>query len=154
MRLTKQTNYGLRILMYCATNDVGLSRIQDIAKSYGVSETFMFKILQSLVKAGFVETVRGRNGGIKLAQPAANITMLNVVKVTEDQFLMAECFDAEFADCPLIDACNVNKALREALNAFFDVLSRYTIADLVENRVSMMTLLGIDAVEGVASNPV
>ena len=122
MRLTKQTNYAIRIMMYCATNDGLLSQVQDIAKAYGVSDTFMFKILQPLVKGGFIDSVRGRNGGIKLATPAGEITLLDIVKTTEDQFLLAECFDSDYADCPLIDACTVNTALREALNAFFTVL--------------------------------
>ncbi|WP_375672447.1 Rrf2 family transcriptional regulator, partial [Bartonella sp. AA16SXTY] len=88
MRLTKQTNYALRILMYCADNQESLSRIPEIAKAYAVSELFLFKILQPLVEAGFVKTVRGRNGGVKLAKPAAEISVADVVKVTEDNFSM------------------------------------------------------------------
>ncbi|MEP4475700.1 MAG: Rrf2 family transcriptional regulator, partial [Lentilitoribacter sp.] len=68
MRLTRQTNYAVRMLMYCAADPENLSRIPDIAKSYSVSELFLFKILQPLAKAGIMETVRGRNGGVRLAR--------------------------------------------------------------------------------------
>ncbi|MET3560471.1 Rrf2 family iron-responsive transcriptional regulator [Bartonella japonica] len=130
MRLTKQTNYALRMLMYCADNQGSLSRVPEIAKAYAVSELFLFKILQPLVEAGFIQTVRGRNGGVKLAKPAAEISVADVVKVTEDNFYMAECFDAVEPHCPLIDFCGLNTALQKALNAFFDVLSVISLADL------------------------
>ena len=142
MRLTKQTNYAVRILMYCATADEGsLSRVSEIAKAYGVSELFLFKILQPLVEAGLMETVRGRKGGVRLGRKPAAITLYDVVRVTEDNFAMAECFDNDAADCPLMDSCALNAALYKALNAFFEVLQDYTIADLVENRPQMRSLL-------------
>ena len=145
MRLTKQTNYAVRMLMYCAANNDQLSRIPEIAKAYGVSELFLFKILQPLNKAGLVETVRGRNGGVRLGRPAEKITLFDVVKVTEDSFAMSECFEDDGdVECPLIDSCGLNSALRKALNAFFDVLSEYTIGDLVKARPQINFLLGID----------
>ncbi|BBL53502.1 iron-responsive transcriptional regulator RirA [Bartonella quintana] len=142
MRLTKQTNYALRMLMYCADNQGSLSRIPDIAKAYAISEFFLFKILQPLVEAGFIQTVRGRNGGIKLAKPAAEISVADVVKVTEDNFSMAECFNTAKSNCPLIDFCGLNTALQKALNAFFDVLSMISLADL--QRRSFRNQLKID----------
>ncbi|MCZ8179948.1 MAG: iron-responsive transcriptional regulator RirA [Rhizobium sp.] len=156
MRLTKQTNYAVRMLMYCAANSDQLSRIPEIAKAYGVSELFLFKILQPLNKAGLVETVRGRNGGVRLGRAADKITLFDVVKVTEDSFAMAECFEDDGdVECPLIDSCGLNSALRKALNAFFDVLSEYTIDDLVKTRPQINFLLGIDELQPrrVASAP-
>lgn len=150
MRLTRQTNYAIRILMYCAANKNGLSRIADIAKAYSVSELFLFKILQPLTKAGLVETVRGRNGGIRLGRPAADITLVDVVTVTEDNFAMAECFENELVDCPLVDACALNSALRKALNAFFGVLAEYSIEDLVRSRPSIHALLGLETSQPAA----
>ena len=144
MRLTRQTNYAIRMLMYCAANSDELSRVADVARSYSVSELFLFKILQPLVSAGIVETVRGRNGGIRLARPAADISLLEVVRVTEESFAMAECFENDEADCPLVDSCSLNSALREALGAFFNVLARYSIQDLVHSRPEISFLLGID----------
>lgn len=144
MRLTKQTNYAVRMLMYCAANDGNLSRVPEIAKAYGVSELFLFKILQPLNKAGLVGTVRGRNGGVRLARAADKITLFDVVRVTEDSFAMAECFEDGVAECPLVDSCGLNSALRKALNAFFDVLADYTIDDLVKARPQINFLLGLD----------
>ncbi|MCF6369601.1 iron-responsive transcriptional regulator RirA [Rhizobium halophilum] len=146
MRLTKQTNYAVRMLMYCAANEGRLSRIPEIAKAYGVSELFLFKILQPLTRAGLVETVRGRNGGVRLGRSAERITLFDVVKVTEDSFAMAECFEDGVAECPLVDSCGLNSALRKALNAFFDVLTEYTIDDLVKARPQINFLLGLDDV--------
>jgi Rrf2 family iron-responsive transcriptional regulator len=145
MRLTKQTNYAVRIMMYCAANGQNLSRIPEIAKAYNVSELFLFKILQPLHKAGLVETLRGRNGGVRLGRAADKITLFDVVRVTEDSFSMAECFDDGAADCPLVDSCGLNSALRKALNAFFEVLEQYTIDDLVKARPQIHFLLGLEA---------
>ncbi|MGH6763932.1 MAG: iron-responsive transcriptional regulator RirA [Phyllobacterium sp.] len=144
MRLTRQTNYAIRILMYCAANEGRLSRISEIASAYSVSELFLFKILQPLVENGFVATVRGRNGGVKLGKPASEITLFDVVRVTEENFAMAECFENDAAECPLIDSCGLNSALRKALGAFFEILAGYTIADLAKERPNMRMLLGID----------
>ena len=152
MRLTRQTNYAIRILMYCAANDGRLSRIPEIAAAYSVSELFLFKILQPLVEHGLVETVRGRNGGVRLGRPAADITLFDVVRVTEESFAMAECFESDSSDCPLIDSCALNAALRKALNAFFEVLASYSIADLVASRASVRDLLGIENLPRLAAN--
>lgn len=146
MRLTRQTNYAIRILMYCAANEGRLSRIPEIASAYNVSELFLFKILQPLVEHGFVATVRGRNGGVRLAKPADAITLFDVVRVTEDNFSMAECFDAD-SDCPLIDSCGLNSALRKALGAFFEVLAGVTIASLTTPDSDVHRLLGLQRVE-------
>lgn len=147
MRLTRQTNYAIRILMYCAANSGRLSRIPEIAASYSVSELFLFKILQPLVEAKLVETVRGRNGGVRLGRAAAEITLFDVVRVTEESFAMAECFENDAVDCPLIDSCALNSALRKALGAFFEVLESYTIEDLVKERTDVRLLLGIKDME-------
>ncbi len=144
MRLTRQTNYAIRILMYCAANDGRLSRIPEIAAAYTVSELFLFKILQPLVEAKLVETVRGRNGGVRLGRPAAEINLFDVVRVTEESFAMAECFENDAAECPLVDSCALNSALREALGAFFAVLEKHTIADLAKERGTLRNLLQID----------
>lgn len=88
--------------------------------------------------------MRGRNGGVRLARPANEITLLDVVRTTEDNFAMAECFENDASECPLVDSCGLNSALRRALNAFFDVLSEYTIDDLVKARPDINALLGLD----------
>src|SRR5690606_31450312 len=143
MRLTRQTNYAIRLLMYCAVNEGRLSRVAEVAAAYTVSELFLFKILQPLVEARLVETVRGRNGGVRLGRPADEISLFDVVRVTEESFAMAECFENDATECPLVDSCGLNAALRKALGAFFEVLESYSIDDLVKARPSMRDLLGI-----------
>lgn len=144
MRLTRQTNYAIRMLMYCTANDGKLSRVPEIARAYSVSELFLFKILQPLVENGLVETVRGRNGGVRLGRAAKDISLFDVVRVTEENFAMAECFENDATECPLVDSCGLNSALREALNAFFGVLMKYSISDLVKARPNVRVLLGLD----------
>jgi Rrf2 family iron-responsive transcriptional regulator len=121
-------------------------------RAYGVSELFLFKILQPLTRAGIIETVRGRNGGVRLPRSATEITLFDVVRVTEDSFAMAECFEAGEIECPLVDSCGLNAALRKALNAFFEVLQQYTIDDLVKARPQIGMLLGLDHAQ-VARQP-
>lgn len=143
MRLTRQTNYAIRILMYCAANTDRLSRVGDIAAAYNVSELFLFKILQPLVEAGFVQTVRGRNGGVRLGRSASDITLRAVVETTEESFAMAECFETGAVDCPLIDSCALNAALRSALDAFLMTLGTYTIENLVTSSGAIRNRLGL-----------
>jgi Rrf2 family iron-responsive transcriptional regulator len=143
MRLTRQSSYAIRTLIYCAVNDPGLSRVADIARAHAISELFLFKLIKPLVENGLIETVRGRHGGIKLGRPASEITLLDTIKLTEENFAMAECFEGGDVSCPLVDNCDVNSALREALGAFFNVLDSYTIADLADKRRSLRERLGL-----------
>jgi len=155
MRLTKQTNYAIRMLMYCAANEGKLSRVPEIARAYSVSELFLFKILHPLVEAGLVKTVRGRNGGVKLGRAADDITVADVVRVTEENFAMAECFDNDAVECPLVNACGLNTTLAKALKAFFSILEVTTIADL--QRPQFRRRLGLETEEesqrNVEANP-
>lgn len=144
MRLTKQTNYAIRMMMYCDANE-GLSRVSSIASFYNLSEQFLLKILQVLTKAGLVKTVRGRNGGIMLARPAKEIGLGEVVRATEDNFSLAECFEPGETICPLVSSCGLNQALNEALSAFFKVLDSYTVADLTSNQRNLHVLLQLEA---------
>ena len=143
MKLTRQSNYAVRALIYCAVNDPGLSRVADIARAHGISELFLFKLIKPLVENGLIRTVRGRHGGIKLGRPAADITLLDVIRLTEENFAMAECFEGGDISCPLVDNCDVNAALREELGAFFEVLDSKTIADLAGKRRSLRERLGL-----------
>jgi Rrf2 family transcriptional regulator, iron-responsive regulator len=143
MRLTRQTNYAVRILMFCATND-GLSRVAQIADFYAISEPFLFKILQALTKAELIETVRGRSGGIRLARPAETMLLGEVVRKVEDNFDLVECFEAGETQCPLIASCGMSEALKEALDAFFAVLDQYSIADLTNKQRNIGILARLD----------
>ena len=143
MKLTRQTNYAIRALVYCAVYEPGLSRVADIAKAHGISELFLFKLIKPLVENGLLKTVRGRHGGIKLGRPADEITLLDTIRLTEENFAMAECFEGGDVSCPLVDSCDLNAALREALGAFFEVLESKTIADLAGSRRSLRERLGL-----------
>lgn len=147
--MTRQSNYAIRTLVYCAVNEPQLSRVAEIAKAYAISELFLFKLIKPLVENGLLQTVRGRHGGIRLGKPADQITLLDTVRLTEESFAMAECFE-EGADCPLIGECDLNSALREALGAFFEVLDSYTIADLANKKRSIRERLGLYEVDAPA----
>jgi Rrf2 family transcriptional regulator, iron-responsive regulator len=144
MRLTRQSNYAIRTLIYCAVNDPQLSRVADIARAHAISELFLFKLIKPLVGAGLLRTVRGRHGGIRLGRPASEITLLDTIRLTEESFSLAECFEDGDASCPLTGNCDLNAALREALGAFFGVLESHTIADLASKRRSLRERLGIE----------
>ncbi len=142
MRLTKQSNYALRTLIYCAARESRLSTINEIAGAYKISEFFLTKIVAKLTGAGFLESVRGRAGGIRLARKTDTISLLEVVKLVENNFEMADCFRSGPSDCPLIDHCKLRRVLAEALDKFFSVLDAYTISDLV-TEAPVARLLGI-----------
>ena len=141
MRLTNQTNYAVRMLMYCAAAD-GQCRVREIADLYGLSEAFLLKILRRLTAAGFITTMRGRAGGIRLARPAAEIGLGEVVRATEE-FALAECFEPG-SDCPILSSCGFNGALNEALAAFLAVLDRTTLADLAGNERNLNVLVQLN----------
>lgn len=143
MQLTKQTNYGLRILMYCAARAEAV-RLADVAKFYGLSETFLHKVLLVVRDAGFVTTMRGRTGGLKLARPAREISVGDVVRAMEERIELADCFRAD-SGCPLEQSCGLNGALHEALDAFFTVLDGYTIADITDERANINVLAALEA---------
>ncbi|MBH0237465.1 Rrf2 family transcriptional regulator [Methylobrevis albus] len=145
MRLTQQTNYAIRLLIYCAASPGRPAKVGDVASTFGISELHLFKILKVLVDGGFVETVRGRKGGVLLAKPASEITVGQVVRVTEESFILTDCFDEAKKDCPLISACDYNQILHQALAAFLGVLDTKTIADLSESRPDIRFLLRLPA---------
>ena len=140
MKLTSQTNYAIRMLMFCHSKGER-ANVKEIAAFYGLPERFLFNILQKLVAAGYMQTMRGRGGGIKLARRADEIRLGAVIRSIEENFELAECFEAGGSDCPLLNTCGLNKALREALRAFFEALNRYTIADLTGNEFNIDVLM-------------
>ncbi|WLR42753.1 Rrf2 family transcriptional regulator [Bacillus carboniphilus] len=132
MRLTNYTDYSLRVLIYLATVEPGrLSQIKEIADSYSISKNHLMKVTYQLGKLGYIETIRGRNGGIKLAKNPKEINIGEVVKQTEEDFLMVECFDEQNNSCKITSVCGLKHILNEALQAYLTVLSRYTLADII-----------------------
>lgn len=149
MHITNQTNYALRILMYCGLRGGELSKVATIAAQYQISETYLFKILPVLVNGDLIESVRGRNGGIRLRHDASTIRVGDVFRVTEDRVALAECFEEPSAPCPLLDTCKLHSVWSEAYEAFVGVLDRYTIADLIERDRVLAKRLGLEL--GLAS---
>jgi Rrf2 family nitric oxide-sensitive transcriptional repressor len=132
MRLTNFSDYALRVLMYAAAQDDRLITIEETAEVYGISRAHLMKVANQLTKAGFLKAVRGRSGGLTLAKRPHKIRLGDVVRATEPDFALVECFAPE-NECVITPRCRLRKALREALTAFTDTLDRYTLADLLLN---------------------
>ena len=148
MRLTTHTDYALRMLMYLALKPGESSTIQEIADSYGISKNHLMKVAYQLGLSGWIETVRGRGGGLRLARDPAEVRLGDVVRVTEEDFRLVECFDPDSDTCRITPACRLQGVLREAGRAFIDVLDGYTLADLVDRPRALARLLDIPAVGG------
>lgn len=130
MRLTSFTDLALRLLMHLAQRRDELCTIADVAQEHGISESHLMKVTHLLAQAGIVETLRGRGGGMRLARPAETITLGEVVRLTESDFAIVECFSGSTA-CKLDGHCALAGTLDEALAAFLAVLDRRTLAAVV-----------------------
>jgi Rrf2 family transcriptional regulator, nitric oxide-sensitive transcriptional repressor len=140
MRLTDYTDYSLRTLMYLGTHREHLVTIQDIADSYGISKSHLMKVVHQLGLAGLVETIRGRSGGLRLGKEPEEINIGDVVRGTEPDFMMVECFSRETNECILSPSCELQDVLRRATKAYLEVLSGVTLADLLRNSGSLRRL--------------
>jgi Rrf2 family nitric oxide-sensitive transcriptional repressor len=129
MRLTTMTDYSIRLLMYVAHHPDRLCTIAEIAGAYGISHAHLMKITHQLGVAGFIETVRGMGGGMRLARPPARINLGDVVRAVEPDFALVECFGAANR-CTITAYCRLTGILSEALQDFLARLDRYTLADL------------------------
>lgn len=167
MRLTNYSDYALRSLIYLAVrpDPSSLANISDIANSYGISKSHLTKIIHQLGQLGYIESVRGKNGGIRLARKPTDINLGVLIKRIEPDFYLVECFavpatsrdpDAASADltirlineekekslgCVISPVCQLKSVLFEALTAFVSVLDRYTLADVINNDDELATLL-------------
>lgn len=130
MRLTNFTDYALRVLMYAAVRDGQLITIEETAERYGISRTHLMKVANLLTRAGYLKAVRGRSGGLLLGKEPAAIGLGEVVRATEPDFNLVECY-APGGCCLLTPTCRLRGVLGEALLAFVATLDRYTLADLV-----------------------
>jgi Rrf2 family nitric oxide-sensitive transcriptional repressor len=135
MRLTRYTDYAIRVLMYLAAQPDQFCAISKISADYGISHNHLTKVVHDLGRLGFVQSLRGRNGGIQLARPASDITVGEVVRTMEDDFTMADC-----ANCVIAPGCGLNPVLEEATTAFLAVIDRYTLAELCRSGTGFMTL--------------
>lgn len=138
MRLTRYTDYAMRVLLYLGSRPDRLCSISEIATAYGISQNHLMKVVSDLVSAGYLESVRGRSGGIRLALPAEDINVGELIRYTEDDFDLVEC-----GKCIIAPACGLTSVLDEALGAFLAVLSRYTLADVLAKNGDFSHLLHV-----------
>ena len=141
MKLTLFTDYSIRVLLYLGAEPDRLCSIGEIAQAYDVSQNHLMKVVNKLANEGYVESVRGRFGGIRLGKAPEAINLGAVVRQTEDGFNLVDC-----SDCVVAPACGVTGVLGEALGAFLAVLDRYTLADMLTPRLRLRELLLADSV--------
>jgi Rrf2 family transcriptional regulator, nitric oxide-sensitive transcriptional repressor len=153
MRLTQFTDFALRTLIYLGLQGDRLSSIHEIAQAYGISENHLTKVVHLLGQQGFIDTLRGRGGGVRLARPAAQIRVGDVVRRTEEDMALVACFPGS-GSCILTGACGGQPALHEALAAFFAVLDKYTLEDMIQtHQKPMRERLGVGGAPGVVKTP-
>jgi Rrf2 family protein len=143
LRLTQFSNFAIRVLMYAGLAEPRLCTVPEMARAYGVSYDHLKKAAGELCRLGYLETLRGRSGGFRLAQRPEDICIGTVIRQTEGGAPLVECFDEGTSTCPLIPACQLRRALQEAHAAFFAVLDRYTLADLIRAPDALTPLLGL-----------
>ena len=131
MRLTSFTDYTLRCLIYLGMNRERLATVQEIAQLHNISKNHLTKVVHQLGVNGLVETVRGRNGGLRLAREPEDINIGDIVRHTEPDFFIAECFDPGRHDCIFSGSCVLQRKLGHAMRAFMEVLDGLTLADVL-----------------------
>jgi Rrf2 family nitric oxide-sensitive transcriptional repressor len=140
VQLTRYSDYSLRVLIYLALDPERVATVDEVARSYGVSRDHLTKVVHRLGQRGFVATLRGRKGGFRLARAPHEIAVGDVVRATEDNLALVDCFGAS-GRCAIDPVCGLRPVLHEALAAFLDVLDGYTLADLVARRRTPLTRL-------------
>lgn len=145
VRLTIFTDYCLRVLMFTGTKPDALATIDDISKSYGISRNHIMKVVHRLGQLDYLTTVRGKGGGMRLAKPADAINLGRLVRETEEDMTLVECFQSETNECVIAPACALRHALKEGLDAFLEVLDGYTLDDLLEPQDRLRSFLAIPA---------
>ena len=145
MKLTLYTDYSLRVLLYLASapENNKLIQIKEIAEAYDISKNHLMKVTFHLGKLGYVETIRGRNGGLMLAKEPKEVNIGELVRQTEEDFHLVECFQ-DHASCVISPHCKLQGVLYQAPQAFISVLDQYTLADLIINKEQLTTLLFTD----------
>lgn len=136
MNLTLHTDYSLRILLYLAEHTDRPVSTREISDAYGISRTHLVRVVQTLQSNDFVHAATGRHGGITLARDPDKINIGQVVKATEPNFRIVECFDVEHNTCLILPVCSLRGVLNDALQSFFKTLEQYTLADIVRMKGS------------------
>jgi Rrf2 family nitric oxide-sensitive transcriptional repressor len=145
MKLTSFTDYSLRVLIYLAAEPTRRATIADVATAFGVSENHLTKVVHFLAQQGWLATVRGKGGGMQLGMEARHIVVGRVVRATEGESLPAECFGKDPHHCTIVSVCRLRGVMKEAIDAFYAALDRYTLADLVLDSGELVQILHLDS---------
>lgn len=140
MHLTTFSDYTMRVLIYLGLRRDGLVTISDIAKAYGISENHLMKVVHQLAQGGFIETVRGKGGGMRLAREPEDINLGELIRITEGDTGLLACLEGQ-SSCCIQSACSLIGILREAQTALFTVLEKYTLADLLQREQPLSQIL-------------
>jgi len=157
MRLTVYTDYTLRVMMYLAVKyrSGGSATIDEIAQAYDISRSHLTKIVNELSQMGFIETMRGRSGGTRLARPPSQISVGELVRMAEKDFAVVACHDSSTPhNCAIFQACNLKRGLARAMDAFMMELDRMTLEDAIGAPSVAASLLGVAQVETPVRMPV
>jgi Rrf2 family transcriptional regulator, nitric oxide-sensitive transcriptional repressor len=141
MRLTQFTDYSLRVLIYLGVKPDGFATISEIAEKYGISRNHVMKVVYQLGQLGYLKTVRGKGGGVRLGQPPEDINLGRLVRKTEPDMRIVECFGPDNTCC-LDPACGMKGILASALRAFLETLDKHTLADVIRNEQELQRMLG------------
>jgi Rrf2 family transcriptional regulator, nitric oxide-sensitive transcriptional repressor len=143
MRLTLHTDYALRVLMYVGVKGDPLSTISEIVEHFDISRGHVMKVVHHLGRLGYLETIRGKGGGIRLARKPSQINVGAVVRDMEEELAVLGCLQGNEGYCRIEQCCVLRSALRDATNAFLAALDRYTLADLIKPRRSLSRSLAL-----------
>lgn len=145
MKLTRYSDYCLRVFMYLGASDSGRATIREISEHYDISRHHVMKVVYELGQKGYLHNERGKGGGIRMAVDPAHINLGMLIRDIEPDMALAECF-SNANQCCLTPVCMLRRALHEALEAFLEVLSGYTVADLIAPRTQLRIQLGMEGV--------
>ena len=141
MRLTTFSDYSLRVLIYLGVHDDEIATVGEIAQAYGISSNHLMKVVHHLAQGGYIETARGKGGGMRLGLAPDKINIGELVRGTEDNRKLVECFDRDRSDCRIESACVLRGVLGKALDAFYSSLDAYTLADLIAPKPRLANML-------------
>lgn len=143
MRLTTFSDYSLRVMIYLGTCGDRRVSVGEIASAYGISKNHLMKVVLFLADEGYIETARGKNGGVRLKVRPERVCIGKLLRKSEAGSVLVECFSEQTSECCIQTACRLRGALHKAANAFYAVLNSYTLADLLANRAALAPLLQI-----------
>lgn len=153
MKLTQYSNFALRTLQLLALRSPDIVTVEDVARAHRISRSHLVKVAYDLSLRGYIQTQRGRGGGMRLARPADQITVGEIIRWTEAPLDLVECFNLETNTCPLAGACHLSRGIQRALRAFLSVLDDLTVADIAINRETLLDRLLLNTSGPVSDAP-